>query len=306
VLYALDYYLSFSESHKNRPKLKIIYYNMRKSATVKAQKLICTYLWYHKGIFMDLPTLNGETGKMYDLDEETEEAIEEGVEYFDYFTNTGILDIRTGPTNPTGIKNDMHEYMKTIGGIQRDDFGRETFIYDEGFENQITMVIVDDVKGLKNETREDIYFNEAQLYGKLDEYLEHAVDLYRITAIVIVPSFDVPGIFKSSQMTPDFRELKYFYDHAHMSFIMFNPHRYNIQEYYGYNPEHFVNEGIQRFRSCTLIRNTDGLDNVVIPMGFIPENGILFDLATPDETKELNDQITYLTNFRNDYIDEKR
>lgn len=306
IMHVLNYYLSFDEHDKNKPKIKILYYNMRKSEPMKAQKLMCTYLWTHHQILMDIPTLNGEYGKMYDLDPETMDSIEEGVKFFDYFIGNGILDIRTEQTNPTGIRNDVHNYMTSIGGIEKDKFGRETYIPDKGYENQITLVIIDDVKRLKNETREDIYFNENQLYSKMAEYLANLVDLFKITPITIVPSFEVSGAYRLNQMTPDFREIKYFYDKADLVYIMFNPHRFNIEDYYGYELKHFISpDHIQRFRSCTVLRNTDGLDGVIIPFGFMAENGILFDLPRVDQTKELNEHINYLSNFKKEYIDER-
>jgi len=305
VLHILDYYLSFSGDSKTKPKIKILYYNMRKSEHIKAQKLLCTYLWKNHSILMDIPTLNGDNGKMYDLDSETEDAIEAGVQYFDYFVGNGMLEIITEHTNPTGIRNDIHRYMTSIGGIDRDEYGRETFIPDKGFENQITIVIVDDIKRLKNETREDIYFNENQLYSKLDEYIKDAVELFNITAVLIVPSFDT-SYKPLNQMVPEFREVKYFYDNANIVYIMFNPYRFGIIQYHGYDTSQFKCEDhVQRFRSCTVLKNADGLDGVVIPFGFFPENGILFDLPRVEETKQLNEYISYLSTFKRKYIDER-
>jgi hypothetical protein len=291
----------FNQPVEERPKLKIFYYNMDKSAKQKLQKMLCTYLWIYFQQLMDINTLNGMHSRMFAITPPMESLIEGSEEFFAEFFN--ILEIKHGSTNPTGIYNDIVSYMKTIGGVHVDGYDRY-YEYEPEYHNQVTLVIVDNVKRIKSESRGGVQHSEIELHQKLNEYMKELKDFYKVTPVVIVPSWDVPGVFRMNQMVPDFREFRFYFEDANVVLHLFNPYRFQIDEYNGWTSSEFISQGdkIPRFRVCSILRNTEGGDSAQVPLMFIPENGYFYDLPSLANEQEVNQWIDYCKNFKINHI----
>ncbi|MDA3822282.1 MAG: hypothetical protein PF450_06680, partial [Bacteroidales bacterium] len=272
---------------------------MNKPLKIKLQKWLSTYLWLYFNKLMDINTLNGTNGRMFDLNEETIKQISDSTGFFDYFIQeTEILEIFDGPINPTGIYNEVTYYMKKIGGIRRDGFNSE-FIYNPGYEDQITIVIVDSVRHMKNESKGGSFYDEATLHKKMNEYAVELRDVYKVSPVLIVPSFSVAGVYKLNQMKPDFRELRYYFEDSNVALHLTNPFKLQMETYEGYRMKDYLSteDAIARFRLVSVMRNTDGRDSLQIPTWFMPENGMFFDLPRPDDPM-ITDVINYVQTFK--------
>jgi hypothetical protein len=291
----------YQQPVETRPPLKIIYYNMNKSPQQKLQKMLCTYLWIYFQKLMDTNTLNGMSTRMYGINDETEAEIQGSTGFFNELFK--IMDIRHGVTNPTGIFNDVVRYMDTVGEMKVDGFDRY-FEYSPAFHNQITLVIVDDVKRLKTESKEGVYASEPELHNKMHQFFIQMRDVYGVSPVAIVPSWEVGGAFRLNQMIPDFRELKYYFDNTDVVLHLFNPFKFQIDEYQGYKSSNFVSKGdnTPRLRICSILRNVDGVDSTQSAVMFVPENGMFFDLPGLNNEVELEKWIVYCQNFKTDYI----
>lgn len=282
-----------------KPKLKILYFSMNKSLKMKLQKWFCTYLWLYFDKLIDINTLNGSKGKMYKLDTGTMEQINNSQRFFDYIIEeSGLVEIFDGPMNPTGIYNEVVNYMKTVGATQTTGFTKE-FIFDPGHEEQITLVIVDSTHHLKNESKSGHYYDENELHKKLNQYMVELRDVYKTTPVLIVPSFQVPGVYKLNQMKPDFREFRHYFEDCNVSLHLTNPFKLQMDSFEGYQMSDYMgtDDKIPRFRVLTIHRNTEGRDSLQIPMWFIPENGMFLDLPSLTDPG-LEDVKQYIQTFR--------
>ena len=286
-----------------RPKLKILYFNMEKSLKVKMQKWISLYMWLYFTRLIDIPTLNGAPGKIYDINEQVEKEIESSKNFFNpLIYEHEILQIYDGPLNPTGIYNEVIEYMKEVGGIYRESTYNTTFQYDEGYEKQITLVVIDNANYLKNESRGGSYYDVDSLHKKLNDYLVELKNMYKITPVIIVPSFQVPGIYKPSQMTPDYREFKHYFQKANAVIHTTNPSKLGWDKFESYEVKSFIGpDSVPRFRYATIMRNTEGKDNVIIPLWTLPENGMYYDLPKPEQPG-MTDIVNYIQTFKTQQI----
>lgn len=67
-----------------------------------------------------------------------------------------------------------------------------------------------------------------------------------------------------------------------MAAILFNPNKYNLEGFEGYETKRFISrEGINRFRSIHILKNTYGPDNMIFAYQFVGENGMFRELPNP-------------------------
>ncbi len=301
--FVLNAYMWWAQMPEPRPKLKILYFSMNKNLKVKLQKWLCTYMWIYFNKLIDINTLNGTQGKMYDLNDVTLKQIEDSQAFFDYFLETSdVIDIYEGTINPTGIFSQVVQYMRTVGNIKTEEYKKE-FIYDPGYQEQITLVIVDSVHHMKNESKSGEFYNEGELHKKFNEYLVELRDIYKVSPVVMVPSFQVPGVYKLNQMKPDFREFRQYYEDSDMVLHLMNPFKLQIESYEGYEMKKFISpfDIVARFRVVSILRNADGRESIQIPLWFIPENGIIYDLPSLQDPT-LQSVIDYIQTFKNQQI----
>lgn len=290
---------------ESRPKLKILYFSMNKSMSIKLQRWTCGYLNMHQHQIMDLDTLNGTSEKMFDIvdGDLMSQYLFTANAFFDSVFDNKIVEFFDGPINPTGIMERVAEYMHTIGHVEKDEYKRETYYPDEEYKDQVTIVIIDNVKHLKSETRHEQYLTEHEMHDKMDEYIIKMRDKYKCTVVVNVPSWPVFGYTKLSQMTPDFRQLKNYYEKSDFAAILFNPLKMDIKDYMGYSiPDFTAEDSIPRFRSLNIIRNTDGKDSISLPYMFFPESGIFSELPPPYEVRALDSSIEFIKTFKHNFI----
>ena len=289
----------------SRPPIKILYFNMDKSPEVKFTKWVCLYMWLFYSKLIDLETINGGYGKLFDVDAETDVQIQQGYAFFEGMLESGFLNIYNGPTNPTGIRNQVRAFMQTVGGDLKESYNK-VWLYDEKFAALQTIIIIDNVSMLKSESRKELHMDSKDLHCKLAEYIQEFKDYYGATVVPIIPSFPVPGIYKLSQMTPDYREFLYYYDVSDMALNLFNPFKYGITDHMQYTLRFFTSafDGVHRLRFCNIIKNTDGRNSATIPYVFFPENGFLSEASLPTEIENYQKTIDFISSFKLNQIND--
>ena len=285
---------------KKRPKIKVLYFNMDKAQDVKLQKWLCLYLQIYHQVLIDIPTLNGWPGKLYEIDENMDKLIGQAHSFFDLLLDSGFLTFYNGRTTPTGIRANVGEYFKGIGGLVQD--GPDTrFEFDKGHENQITIIIIDNVRKLKTEYGQSGHLNEREQNKRFHNICSEIKELYKATPVVIVPSEDIGG---HSVKVPAFQEFGIYYE-ADVALHLFNPSRYHSSSnnYGPYNMVDFTSDddNINRFRALSILRNAEGRDSTWVPVSFIPENG--FMLETPNvEDPNFIGHVHYLKTLKSKFL----
>lgn len=265
-----------------RPKVKILYFNMDKTQDIKIQKWLTTFMYIYYEKIIDIPTLMNWPGKLYDLNAETLQQIQQAQGFFDLMFETGFVTMYNGRTNPIGIKANIATYFSGIGGLYHEN--HETrFEYEETYEKQITLIIIDNVKKLKTESKQGQYYNERELNQKLSGYLSDVKEIYQATPIVIVPAEDIGG---HDSRAPSIKEFGNYYNDVDVALHLNNPSRYHNQS--GYYGNYVISDfrdttGIHRLRICSILKNAEGRDSTWIPLSFFPENGYIY--ATPDASE---------------------
>lgn len=292
-----------------RPPLKILYFNMDKPIHIKMQKWLCTYMYLAYGEFIDVNTLNGGRGKLYDIDDEMLRKITEAQGFFDYMIDNEILQIFNGPRNPTSIDTTVKGIMNEVGTIHKEKGERPKFEYDEGYENQITLIIVDNVEKITSETRDGSFMNPYQVQIATMQYLHDLNKVYRVSPVIIVPTVKVTGVSLKKDMVPDFREFGEYFRNSDVAINCFNPHAYieSSSKWKGYELPTLVTnpDSIGRLRTIHIMRNTMGVDNVTIPYIMHPENGVYQEAPSPTNDLSYRSFINDLKEFKNKVINSK-
>jgi len=309
LFFFISLYLSwFSMPEETRPPLKIIYFNMDKPLQVKMQKWLCMYMWYAHNEFIDINTLNGGMGRLYDLRPDLIAKIEQAQAFFDYMFDSGIVRVIDGPKHPTGIFMATVEILKETGYLEREKYKKPEFIFNEGFKDQITIVITDNVEKLNGETKDGQSLNSFQLHDTMVDCLEDLKSVFKVTPVTIVPSFKVAGLSLKKDLIPDFREFQNYFRQADVAINCFNPSAYlgSSSEWYGYNVSDFITapDNVSRFRTAHILRNTGGVDNVTLPYVFFPENGIMLEAPLPNSAS-YRDYTTWLATYKINFINSK-
>lgn len=269
-------------------KIKIIYRSMERSKKYKLAKWLCLKLFMDHGIIIDTKTLFGWQGKKFDLDQDLVDKIKGYQSYFDDMLNSGIVEIIDGAENPTGIYKHIVSYANKHGEEKQiDEFTRR---YVEKDPNLYTLIIIDHAGKAKSEVNNGKQLTKKETVDKLSEYMGLVRDKYGFIPVV-VSQFN-RGIgnierFKNKEVSPepdDFKDSGNLYEDADTVLALFNPFKLKINDFLGYDIPKFVSKtGENRFRSVSVLKNSYGVDDVIIGMNFLGECGHFREIANPEE-----------------------
>lgn len=272
----------------NRPPLKMFYFNMRTSAKIKWQKWLCLYIKLEYGNVIDIPTLTGQVGKLYDLDEDMIQKIQSAKDFFEDFEND-VMTMINGPKQPSSIYNRVHDYMHEIGHLDK----HGEYILDSEYTGALTFVYVDNTNFLLPETDGFQNMNAEGLKRKINEQALTLSRLYKVNVNIVAPS-------KSSYSTkvkdgePSYKELGVFADACDLGIVTYNPYNENNNKYIGYPVEETVIRGKQRLRTVTVVRNQDGLENVTVGLWFLGECGYFAEAPHPTQEDLMEEKLAGL------------
>jgi hypothetical protein len=301
VFSALWWYACVPE--ESRPPMKIIYFNMDKSEKVKPAKWMCLYMYACYGKLIDINTIDGDYNRLYDLDSQTIQELETAALFFDEMIRKGVLEIHDGAKSPSKVHEIVERSMLNFGGIHTEHDGEKRYELSPQYKNLQMIVVVDNASKLKLESQNKVTFADNDIHKRMHESMMFFKEYYKIAAVMIVPSFKVGGVFKQSQMTPDFREFGLYYEGCDVALHLFNPFKCQINDWVGFTVADFITEPdkIPRLRFCTIMRNTEGLDSSMIPLVFHPEAGFMFDCPLPTDVN-YQQTIFYYKNYKQEQI----
>ena len=257
-----------------RIPLKIFYYTMATPELKKIQLLLCNYLKLVNNLHVDVPTLNNQAGRLYDIskDKVLQDAIDDASHFFNEIIDDNVLVIQDKVVTPTEIYNDVLSYMNEIGA--RD--ATNEFVFNDGFEHAITMVIVDSVDQLAPDIE-----GYGTVYGDaLDEKFKKIINelksLYNITAVLAVPS--KIGYVRSVKDTEPHLKHLGAYSKVDKGISIYNPIAEKNAKYYNADESMYVTaKGNTLLRTWHVIRNVDGVDATYDRMFFLPGTSYLME-----------------------------
>lgn len=259
-------------------KIQWIYNSMERNTKYKLAKWTCLYIFKRYKLIMDVPTMLSWKGKKYNLTEEHKRIIFECGKYFDEMFSSGVIKMYDGPQNPTGIYKNILTYVHNNGEVKQiDEHNKRYFPKDNSLH---TIVINDHIGKLTSEINHNSRLTGKSLLDKHSEYMGIVRDRYGLICVDISQFNRAIGNIermKLKQVSPepdDFKESGDMYENADVVLALFNPYKFKIHDYLGYNINKFIaKNGENRFRSISVLKNSYGADDIIIGLNFLGENG---------------------------------
>lgn len=281
----------------------IDYYSYEIAASKKLIKWACFLLWYKYGIIVDYNYViskgkNRISQEIYDKVIELTKFVEEFI----------LMHIRfyEFPTNPTGVLKNTEAFMHTRGKIIEEDITIKNTTYKKrkyipNNPDLIHLLIVDHVGLSKKEREKDDnkLLTKKETIDKLSSYLIHIRNFYGGSGLLISQfNRELADVnrqrFKHIQpQLNDFKDTGNPAEDAEFIFSLFNPVRYNIQEYQGYD---ILTYG-KHVRFGFILKNRDGAADMGFGMNFCGEIGYFRNLPTYKELSINNTLSEKIINF---------
>jgi len=281
----------YNTDPSERNPLKIFYYSLKDSELKKLQSLLCNYLKLVDNLKTDIPTLNSQAGKLYDIanDLDLNNAIENATDFFDEIIEDEILIVKAGQVNPSGIYNDIQDYMSSISDNSSVDLHRKA-----GHEKELILVVVDSVDYFL--TDEDGYgrITGDALHEKFQSYIKGLKFTYGISAVIAVPS-NLGYIRTPKDTEPHYRHLGSYGGLADKGICIYNPiAEKNIKFYNGDADLYTSPRGSVLMRTWHIVRNTDGIESINDRLFLLPGTSYMIEHSYKNQINDLDDVLDIL------------
>ena len=274
-----------------RQHLKIFYYSLKDDSLKKLQLLLCNYLKLVNNLKTDIPTLNNQAGKLYNLNDESQlkTAIEDASAFFDKVINEDVLVIKDGQYKPTDIYNDIIEYMGCIGKHT----SKEKFQYAEEYEDQITLVIIDSVDHFIPDNEGFGLLTGVALDDKFQRQVRYLKQMYKISFAIAVPS-NVGYVRTSKDTEPHYRHLGSYGLLADKGICLYNPINEKNNKFYEDDSNYISPRGSVLMRTWHVVRNTEGIESVHDRMLFLPGTSYMVEHSYKNKVDLIDDVLDVL------------
>ena len=276
------------EGHKkhapNRPPLKIIYFNMKKTEQVKLQKLLCLYLKLEYNYVMDIPTLMNTVGKTYNLENKHLSAIKASQSFFEELEEH--MEIISGAQSPTDINLHVKRIMSQYGSNNE----QGVYTFDKKYQGQYTLIYIDDLDYLLPESDGYQTLGQEGLEKRLGDYLLDFKKVYKSSNFVIKPT-KVMGSRVVKDSEPSYKDLGNIGKIADIGLVLYNPFNENNLKYLNYPIESLFIKGKNRFRTVSIVRNPLGISNITVGLLFLGECGYMRESPHPSEEEDFGEFI---------------
>jgi replicative DNA helicase len=213
-----------------------------------------------------------------------------------------VITIIDGPDNNVGIAKHLKTHALERGKIEQLDEYNKIYVPDSG--NEITIVVIDHI-GLLKLTKEQS--SKKQAIDALSGDLRYARDFYGYTPVMISQfnrDISNPIRIKAGDVEPatdDFKDSSNPGEDSDVILALFDPMRYKVSDPSGYDLDKLIDDyGAKYFRSLRILKNSYGIDDVRIGLGFLGEIGTFKELPKrKDITDSDYEQVTNKSFFLN-------
>jgi hypothetical protein len=300
--YVMNVLLQWYFSHDRKP-LKIFYFSMVDNELKKLQSLLCNYMRVMHNINIDIPTLNSQPGRLFDIEKEDRvlHALDDAQTFFDEVINEGILEIIDEPQSPSVIYNTVTDFMSGIG---IDKPGKAYELNDDN-TNITVLVIVDKTEHLAPEVDEYSTSYGNDLNVKFDHNMKRLVTRYGVSPVLIVPAN--VGLVRSPKDTePHYKQLGIYGKNCDRGIMLYNPiAENNINRYFSAadEVENYVSNGKNTLRFWSLVRNTIGIDSTRERLLFLPGTGFMVEHPMIERINSFDDVYDVIVDMITPYVD---
>lgn len=298
LAYVLQPYSWYIQHGKEQDiTVRWLYFSMERSKKYKQAKWAGIRMYLKYNILISVPAIlgwgqrkNHISGEVYEKLTECLDALDPVLDHVEIFEN---------PQNPTGLYKTVFNYasyhgkFKDVEYTNKDGIIRTKKEYIPNNSRLITIIIIDHIGKCKGETIEGSFYHPQtkQLLDKMSDYCSTEFrDRFGFSPVV-VSQFNrgIEGVERrtrteNSPLPSDFKSTGNLYEDADIVMALYNPYKLGDDANLGYNIPKFVNnEGYNRFRSCYVLKNSYGNDDIAYGYNFIGEIGYMNELPKASE-----------------------
>ena len=270
----------FMSSTDTDMKFHILYFSLEIDKVRKITKAIARRIFQKYKILVDINYILSR-GK----NRISDEIYKYTMEQCDYFYKLEeYVTFYDRPENPTGIWKNVLKYSENNGKwINQKNIDGE-FVpaeYISNNPNLYTVIIVDHLGLMRNERG----FNKKQNIDKMSEYAIILRNKCKFSPVFIqqlnrsMSSTDRFNINRVEPQLSDYKDSANTQEDSDLVFALFNPIRYDIKTFYGYNTALLKS----KFKSLHILKARDGEADQMLGMGFIGQTGTFFELPRAED-----------------------
>lgn len=255
-----------------KPNLKIFYFSLKDTALKKFQSLLCGYIKLVHNLRVDIPTLNSQPGRLYNIESESNvlAAIDDAEIFFNEVINSEVLQVVTNVAKPSSIYGMIQEYMSEIDGME---------------DPPLVMVVVDSTDHLAAESDSYRVLQGNELDFKFDAYISALVKEQHIHAVVITPAHGVISRFPKEN-EPNYRQLGIYGKSCDKGIVLYNPIAENNTNYLRSITDfecYISTAGLNTLRFWHVVRNVDGIESVSDRLLFLPGTSYMLEVGMQEQ-----------------------
>lgn len=297
--YVMNVLLQWYNSDDRKP-LKVFYFTLVDDVFKKMQKFLCSYIKLVDNIRIDVPTLNSQPGKLYDINEREDvlESLNNAKLFFDEIEKEEVFEIVDERRPPSEIFHTVASYLSDIGHDKKGD----PYELKDDYANGLVMVVIDSVDALLPEI--DGYGRSVRddLSRRMDAYAYQLADRYKVNVNLIVPT-ETGYIRQLRDTIPTNNHLGIFGKHCHRGVILYDPVLEGTLKFVmpGDDNEIYVSNGINTLRMWYVVRNTDGADSMTERLLMLPGTSFIIEHSLSKDLVEFSEVYDVLMGTESPY-----
>ena len=261
--YLLNPYDYLQKNPQSKVKLKVLYFSLEISRRRKIAKLVAWKLWKDYGILVNTNMITSR-GKKNRISKELYAKVMSVQGYFDQM-EAETLEFRDQPLKPKGFYAAMKEYSEKHGVWHKE--GNKQ-IYEPNDPYVYHMIVIDHIGLVSSQ-------NKKKAIDEISQYCVWFRNKCHFSPVIVsqynrvLQSSDRAKLSLLEPRLSDFKETAATQEDADTVIALFNPFRYKIPDYYGYDVKTLKN----RIRTAHILKNRDGDEGKVVPLNFFGEIG---------------------------------
>ena len=276
--------------------IEIMYFSMERKTLHKLAKWVGRKMFLDKGVILGVNKLLGMVSPNKKINTEEWNYFLEYEEYINYLLSK--ITVIQGAQNPMGIKKAVDAWAEKNGKIVTPDPDNKPYerIYVPNNPNKFLLIIYDHVGITTKEKRDEIvYHQKKEIIDLLSADARRFRDFYGFSYCMVSQfNRDIanPIRIKNGSVEPmleDFKDTAGTQEDADVVFGLFDAIRYQVayptgKDQLGYELSKFRFEnGIKKYRSLHILKNTYGIEDIGIGLAFQPQVGHFKELPRARE-----------------------
>lgn len=275
VIDLLNQWYNKDEEARELEPLRILYFSSKYPESTKMLKWASNLYTTSTGRIMDIPTMVGDSGKLFKINGNREEFVLKSFKVFEDAVKENVFEVVDSNITPLSIERKLNKLMLSMGEINYLENGGIKFIPAEEFEKALTVVVIDDIDNIKGS---ESNFGEGKMGEKeiLDE-MDSILTKYSSMGLTVVAIKSTEVVIGYKQYSPSLKEFKGL--SPTKSIAIFNPFQEKYSTHLQFDTLEYIDKyNINRLRFAYISYNESGMSNVHLPLLFMPENGIFKEL----------------------------